>query len=338
MADTKKQDVAKTEPEQRTVSQRVRDAATLMESPAERARALQVVSKNMQWSGQLTAPEMGAYELIAHQCGVSLTNGTAFVLGGNLYISLQGRLSLAHDSGQFLGFRDDRPMTTEEREAFGWDGSAAAWTCTAGRRRIDVQTRQPVDMYFTDYGRVTKGEKNPVAGLHPLAMAQARARARALKMAFPCGLQSYEEAPPIYAKATNVTNRNQIPGPDLDALRGNVKPSSPAPPQEATGAPSEPPDAPSDQEHAGDLLGDTGQSQTTVYVNTASSVGGNGTTNETATAASLMADKDIKEAAFGGGMNSDDIRELSEAYADHADPKQSIIDEIYRIRAEKGEG
>ena len=57
MADTKKQDVAKTEPEQRTVSQRVRDAATLMESPAERARALQVVSKNMQWSGQLTAPE-----------------------------------------------------------------------------------------------------------------------------------------------------------------------------------------------------------------------------------------------------------------------------------------
>ena len=178
-------EVAKVPPQ--SLAQRVKEESLSLISPFAQARAAATLSGKMQWGHSLTAQEASAYESIAQARGVSILDGTAYVLGGNLYCSLQGRLKLAHESGTFGGFSVDRPMTQEERGAYEIKEAETAWVCTV------VKYSGPTPMTFSDYGRASKGEKNPVASANPVEMAMKRARARALKLAYPIGLQSAEE-------------------------------------------------------------------------------------------------------------------------------------------------
>lgn len=174
-----------------SMAQQRKENEEYFQDPMAMVRAVRTLAAKSQWGSNLTCEEAQAFEGVAQSNGVSLTNGTAYVLGGNLYISLQGRLKLAHETNAFGGFAVDRAMTKAEREAYEIKENESAWIATVIRFVVfhnDIQSIQ-----FTDFGRASTTEKNPVAKQNPVEMAMKRARARALKLAFPCGLNSTEE-------------------------------------------------------------------------------------------------------------------------------------------------
>lgn len=185
-----------------SMAQQRKENEQYFQDPMAMVRAARGVIAKSQWGTSLTPDEAQAYEGIAQANDVSLTNGTAYVLGGNLYISLQGRLKLAHDSKIFGGFSVDRVMTKPERESYQIKEGESAWITTA-IRFLFLANGEAQQILFTDFGRASTTEKNPVAKQYPVEMAMKRARARALKLAFPCGLQSVEEC--LEAQIISVT-------------------------------------------------------------------------------------------------------------------------------------
>lgn len=195
MPDDKKQDetTAVANAPALSMAQQRKENEQYFKDPMAMVRAACTVMAKSQWGSNLSPDEVKGFEGIAQANGVSLTNGTAYVLGGNLYVSLQGRLKMAHESGVFGGFSVDRIMTADERKAYSIKDGELAWLATAIRFIVIGNSVQPTE--YTDFGRASTTEKNPVAKSNPMEMAMKRARARALKLAFPCGLQSVEEMP-----------------------------------------------------------------------------------------------------------------------------------------------
>jgi hypothetical protein len=112
------------------------------------------------------------------------TSNHVYILGGRPYVSIEGRMYKASadrdDDGKntFEGFEVDRVLTTEERTSYEIPEGAIGWL---------VQVRR-ADCKFPFLGIGVAGgqaEKNPVARGDRLAMAQKRAREKALRLAYP---------------------------------------------------------------------------------------------------------------------------------------------------------
>lgn len=130
------------------------------------------------WGNRLSPVSAARLVLFCMANGLDPSGNDLYILGDRPYVSFEGRLKIAHRSGRFEGFEVDRPMTADERLAYAApDDALVAWISTA--RRSDC--RFP----FLGVGYARRGEANPVAKQYPLDMAQKRARANALTLAFP---------------------------------------------------------------------------------------------------------------------------------------------------------
>ena len=176
-----------------TASAKVRVMANELASRDEAVaiRAEMAAIKNAAWGRDVNEAQMGGLVKVGRDLGLSVAMGDLIMLGGNIYITITGHLKLAHRSPLFGGF-DEGPLPKEQWENWGIRKDAGyAWVCTVLKGGIR----------YTEVGwgggsreqEANKGSGQPVAKAFPPEMARKRARARALALAFPVGLKSYED-------------------------------------------------------------------------------------------------------------------------------------------------
>lgn len=176
--------------EQKTASEMVREKAGEINRSKESLdiRAAQQATANANWGKGVTDAQRAALEHIARELGLSTPMGHLIYLGGQVYITAKGHVALAHKQGVlFQGF-DEEALPKSEWEQWGVANDAeAAWICRVHRAGIE----RP----FVEVGWAGgKREANqPVARQFPAEMARKRARCRALDLAFPAPIPSYEE-------------------------------------------------------------------------------------------------------------------------------------------------
>ena len=112
--------------------------------------------------------------------GVKAELGEVILYQGKPYITLDGRIRLAHATGLLVGL-EARPATLLERRNYGAVDDEALWVAHAYRRGAGRA--------FVGWGHVRKDEKNPVTKSHPREMAKKRAKYDALRAAFPAAEQ-----------------------------------------------------------------------------------------------------------------------------------------------------
>jgi len=130
------------------------------------------------WLGQLSPQDRTTLARLAIEYRLDPLMGELVLYEGRPYISLSGMIRLAHEHPEFEGV-EDRPMTTEEREAYGIT-QPIAWIAKIYRRRFRVPT---VGTGAADPQRPFRN--NPVERERPQWMARARAIRQALRLAFP---------------------------------------------------------------------------------------------------------------------------------------------------------
>lgn len=109
--------------------------------------------------------------------GVRAELGEVMIYQGKPYITLAGRVRIAHKTGLLNGIQP-RPATTMEARHFGASEDEVVWTCEVWRIGI---TRP-----FKGWGVANrKMDRNPVAKQYPREMAKKRAKYDALALAFP---------------------------------------------------------------------------------------------------------------------------------------------------------
>lgn len=114
---------------------------------------------------------------LGERLGVKAELGELMLFQGKPYITLDGRLRLAHRSGLLTGM-ETRPATMLEKRNFGCEDGDALWV-------VDVYRRGSARP-FRGWGHVArKTERNPVAKQFPREMAKKRAKYDALREAFP---------------------------------------------------------------------------------------------------------------------------------------------------------
>lgn len=121
----------------------------------------------------------------------------AVLYHGKPYITLEGRLYLAHSS-HLLSYLSSHVASPEERKALGYGDDDVVWWAEVKRRDME----QP----FKTWGVVTDQEVKELLKEHgpnarflpvvksPGHMAEKRAMVRTLHLAFPLGAESVEEA------------------------------------------------------------------------------------------------------------------------------------------------
>jgi len=122
--------------------------------------------------------------------GLKAELGELMIFQGKPYITLVGRIRLAHNSGLFVGM-SPRPATQLELRQFGAGEGECVWICDVFRRGA----ARP----FRGWGYVAKNDRNPVARQYPRELARKRARYDALAVAFPPA----EEVSALYRKYIN---------------------------------------------------------------------------------------------------------------------------------------
>ena len=138
------------------------------------------------WPGQLTPQQAGLLARIAVAYGLDPLMGELIPLGGKPYVTLMGRLRIAHKHSQFAGVTC-RPATDVERKAFRCRDEEHLWYAEVHRHDWKVPA--------TGWGRCAQADKNPVAQLWAQEMAQKRATARALRDGFAIPLPGAEDHP-----------------------------------------------------------------------------------------------------------------------------------------------
>jgi hypothetical protein len=123
-------------------------------------------------------PEQQSMFLIAlgQRLGVRAELGELILFQGKPYISIDGRIRLAHETGLLVGM-ETRPATLLERRNYGCEDGDALWVCNVYRRGAGRA--------FIGWGHVSKNDRNPVTKSHPREMAKKRAKYDALRTAFP---------------------------------------------------------------------------------------------------------------------------------------------------------
>lgn len=150
-------------------------------------RAAQSAVAKTQWGSNLRPEEVAAFEHQLSRLGLTFAAGHANVLGGNLYVNVEGRLAHANATGEFLGFVRDEPLPRDQWEAWGVPKDAdCAWISAADRAGRHPQ----VEVGWAGGSK----ESNPVAKKYPGELSRKRSRARSLKYCFPLGLPSEEES------------------------------------------------------------------------------------------------------------------------------------------------
>lgn len=181
-------------PVEKTASQLVREhAQELAKTQASiRIRANMALERNTTWGRDVSEAVLAALNTMADELGLSVSAGDVMMLGGRVYISLQGRLKVAHREKEFRGFLLDEFLPKDQWLFWGVRADAEfAWKTSIGRG----------EMVFTEVGwgggsreqQANQGKGQPVAKPFPAEMARARARARSLSLAFPVGVPSVEE-------------------------------------------------------------------------------------------------------------------------------------------------
>ena len=153
---------------------------------------------NLSWGENASSETKGRLLMFCLRNRLDPNSGHVFILGGRLYTALEGRLSIANshrdDEGKrtFAGFAVDEPMPSELRAALSIPDGTIAWVAEA--ERADCKYR------FKGIGLAGGvDEKNPIAKTltGALAMAQKRAKERALKLAYPIGGEPEDDGPII---------------------------------------------------------------------------------------------------------------------------------------------
>lgn len=123
-------------------------------------------------------PEQQSMFLIAlgQRLGVRAELGELILYQGKPYISIDGRIRLAHETGLLVGM-ETRPATQLERRNYGCEDGDALWVCNVYRRGAARA--------FVGWGHVSTKDRNPVTKTHPREMAKKRAKYDALRTAFP---------------------------------------------------------------------------------------------------------------------------------------------------------
>jgi len=133
---------------------------------------------------QMNAEQQAMFLMALGQVlGVRAELGELILYQGKPYITLDGRIRLAHATGMLVGL-EARPATLLERRNYGCDDGDALWVADAYRRGAGRA--------FKGWGHVTKNDRNPVTKSHPREMAKKRAKYDALRAAFPAAEQITE--------------------------------------------------------------------------------------------------------------------------------------------------
>lgn len=124
------------------------------------------------------SPDQQSMFLIAlgQRLGVRAELGELILYQGKPYISIDGRIRLAHETGLLVGM-ETRPATALECRNYGCEAGDVLWVCNVFRRGAGRA--------FTGWGHVSLKDRNPVTKTHPREMAKKRAKYDALRSAFP---------------------------------------------------------------------------------------------------------------------------------------------------------
>jgi hypothetical protein len=137
---------------------------------------------------QMNAEQQAMFLMALGQVlGVKAELGEVILYQGKPYVTLDGRIRLAHATGLLVGL-EPRPATRLERENYGCDEGDFLWVADCYRRGAGRS--------FKGWGHVGKGDRNPVSKTHPREMAKKRARYDALRSAFPAA----EQITPMHAQ------------------------------------------------------------------------------------------------------------------------------------------
>lgn len=163
-------------PKPETVAVEKRSRVLDLDSAKAEARFVEAFSKGK--LDQLRPDEQTMFLMaFGQKIGVRAELGDLMLYQGKPYITIQGRVRLAHQSGLLAGIQP-RPATMLERRQFGASDDEVLWRCDVWRHGAP----RP----FVGWGvcNPTK-DRNPVAKSFPREMAKKRAKYDALALAFP---------------------------------------------------------------------------------------------------------------------------------------------------------
>jgi len=133
------------------------------------------------WDGKkldkLTAKEQTFFlATLGQHIGVRAELGEIILYQGKPYITIDGRLRIAHETGLLDGI-DVRPATQMEFTNYGCETGDYLWRVYVFKKG----SRRP----YTGWGHVKANDRNPVAKTHPRELAKKRAKYDGLRTAFP---------------------------------------------------------------------------------------------------------------------------------------------------------
>jgi len=113
---------------------------------------------------------------LGQHIGVHAELGEIILYQGKPYITIDGRLRIAHETGLMDGI-DVRPATQMEFTNYGCESGDYLWHALVFKKG----SRRP----YTGWGHVKASDRNPVSKTHPRELAKKRAKYDALRTAFP---------------------------------------------------------------------------------------------------------------------------------------------------------
>jgi hypothetical protein len=126
---------------------------------------------------KLSAEQQGVFLVtLGNHLGVRAELGEIMLYQGKPYITIDGRIRIAHNSGLLNGI-DPHPAASMERTRYIVKDGEHLWKCLVFKKGAI----RP----FVGWGHVRLGDRNPVSKTHPQEMAKKRAKYDALRLAFP---------------------------------------------------------------------------------------------------------------------------------------------------------
>lgn len=113
---------------------------------------------------------------LGNHLGVRAELGEIMLYQGKPYITIDGRIRIAHNSGLLNGI-DPGPASSMERTRYVVKDGEHLWKCLIWKKGA----LRP----FVGWGHVRLNDRNPVSKTHPQEMAKKRAKYDALRLAFP---------------------------------------------------------------------------------------------------------------------------------------------------------
>jgi hypothetical protein len=113
---------------------------------------------------------------LGNHLGVRAELGEIMLYQGKPYITIDGRIRIAHNSGLLNGI-DPQPASSMDRARYQVKEGEHLWKCYV----LKKGALKP----FVGWGHVRLNDRNPVSKSHPQEMAKKRAKYDALRLAFP---------------------------------------------------------------------------------------------------------------------------------------------------------